>query len=511
MTETATRAASGPPNATSAERRPNVCARPGLLLAVLLTGQFMAIVDVSIVNVAIPTIRTDLHTSGATLQLIVAGYTIAYAVLLITGARLGDMAGYRRMFQTGLAVFTGASLACGLAWSAAPLVAFRCVQGAGAAMMIPQMLSLIQRNFTGAARARALGRYAAVIAGAVVVGQVLGGVLVTADVAGLGWRPIFLVNVPIGVVALVAGSRLLPADSGRRNSGLDPAGVLTLSPAVLLLVLPLVLGHQQDWPLWTWLSLAGSAALAGVFVLVERRVADRGGTPLVPGRVLRSPGMRPAIGGILLGMATYGGFLFTLALHLQGGLGDSPLRAGLTFVPGALSFAVVSLNWRRVPQQWQQRQIPIGYLVGAVGYIGLAEALRGGGHGGIGLAVSMVVFAGGLAAAFSPLLTVGLTHVRPADAADASGVLATMVQLGQVIGVATFGTLYLTLVTHPGAHPSAHAEAITAVAIAGAAVLAAACTVPLLRQAAGALQPRPDDRPALTDDRSVPAALATEG
>src|SRR2546423_2595566 len=199
----------------------------GALLLTILFGQFMAVLDVSIVNVAVPTIHLDLHASGAGLQLVVAGYTISYAVLLITGARLGDRLGHRRVYLLGLALFTVASLACGLATSTGELIAFRLVQGAGAALLVPQVLSLIQRLFTGAARARAFGLYAAVIAGAAVVGQVAGGALVAADFGGTGWRPGLLVNVPIGIVPTIAPARPLPAHPREPRPGFRPARVLT--------------------------------------------------------------------------------------------------------------------------------------------------------------------------------------------------------------------------------------------------------------------------------------------
>ncbi|NUP39409.1 MAG: MFS transporter, partial [Streptomyces sp.] len=182
---------------------------PGRLLTIVLLGQLMAVLDVFIVNVAAPALSTDLHASGAGLQLVVAGYTISYAVLLITGARLGALIGHRQAFLAGLTVFTAASLACGLAPGTGALIAFRFIQGAGAAVMLPQVLSLIQRTFTGASRARALGAYSAVLASGAAVGQVLGGALVQADLFGTGWRPVFLVNVPIGLALLVLGPRWL--------------------------------------------------------------------------------------------------------------------------------------------------------------------------------------------------------------------------------------------------------------------------------------------------------------
>ena len=228
------------------------------------------------------------------------------------------------------------------------LVALRFVQGAGAAAMIPQVLSLIQRTFTGAARARAMRLYAAVMAGGAVAGQIVGGLLVSADLLGSTGAPVFLINVPIGVALLFLAARLLPPAPADRGRGLDPAGLALLTPAVLALVLPLVLGQPEHWPVWGWACLAGSAVLFALFAVVERRVAARGGSPLIPGRVLGCPG-GAGIAALFVTMAVFGGFFFALALHLQGGLGDTPLRAGLTFAPAAAAFALVSLNWQRLP------------------------------------------------------------------------------------------------------------------------------------------------------------------
>src|SRR5262245_28597752 len=263
---------------------------PGAILAIVLTGQFMALLDASVVNVAAPAIHADLHASGAGLQLVIAGYVVTYAVLLVTGARLGDILGHRTMFLFGVALFTLASLGCGLAGSTGLLVTLRFLQGAGAAAMIPQVLSLIQRSFPGPARARPMRLYAAVLAGGAVAGQVIGGLLVSADLWGSTWRPVFLLNVPIGVALLIAGGRLLPPGRGERGRGLDPAGLAILTPAVLALILPLVLGQSEHWPAWGWACLAASGVGFAAFAVVERRVVAAGGSPLIPGRVARPPG-----------------------------------------------------------------------------------------------------------------------------------------------------------------------------------------------------------------------------
>jgi MFS family permease len=458
--------------------------RPGAILAVLLLGQFMAILDVSIVNVAVPTIRGDLHTSGAGLQLIVAGYTISYAVLLITGARLGDRLGHGRVFRSGLALFTLASLACGLAPNAATLIAFRFGQGVGAAAMMPQVMSLIQRTFTGAARARALSLYSAVIACGAVVGQVLGGVLVSLDLAGTGWRPVFLVNVPVGLVLLWLAPSRLPADRGEPGRKMDPAGVVTLSAAVLLLVVPLVLGHEENWPLWGWLGMAVSAVAFAAFAMVERRVAARGGSPLVSGTLLRTPGLLVAIAVLLLVMVGYAGFLFAFALHLQSGLGFGAAHAGLMFAPMAVGFAASGLTWQRLPVHWHRRIIPLGMGVAALGYLVLAACLHDATSGGVSAEIVLTVLGLALGAAFSPIVNVALARVPMADAADASGVLVTVFQLGQVIGVASLGTLFLSTISAPSAHNSAHAIAMTFEVLAGMALAGALAAFALVRQRA---------------------------
>lgn len=298
--------------------------RPRVLLAVLLTAQFMANVDNAIANVAAPSIHATLGASGGELELVVSGYVLAFAMLLITGARLGDTYGYRPVFAIGVATFTVASLTCALAPSAIVLIVARIAQGTGAALMVAQVLPGITLTFTGRARARALGLFAMTLAGSAVVGQVLGGVLVAADLFGTAWRPAFFVNVPVGAALLLAAYRYLPdgRSGGRRldvpgaatpsaayrhppdrrsgrgrcmdvpgqatlsaayrhppdgRSGpgrrLDVPGVATLSASMLLIVLPLVLGREEGWPLWTWLSLGAGLAGLGGFAVVERRAA----------------------------------------------------------------------------------------------------------------------------------------------------------------------------------------------------------------------------------------------
>jgi MFS family permease len=433
--------------------------RAWLMLGVLLLGQFMGLLDVTIVNVATPTIGADLHSSGASLQMVVGGYTVAYAMLLITGARLGDLYGRRRMYLTGAAVFTATSLLCGLAPGTAVLVGARLVQGAGAAVMVPQIMSVIQTRFTGPARARALSAYGAVLSVGAVAGLVLGGVLVDADLFGAGWRPVFLVNVPLGALLLALVPRLVPADEPRGARRLDVPGLLLAVPAVIAVVLPLVLGHETGWPVWGYGCMAAGVLLAAAFVGVERRVAAGGGDPLLRLDVLRAPGMAAGVGTLTCMQIGYGGFLFTFALHLQLGLGDSALRAGLAFVPLAAVFGAAGFWWRRLPARLQPLLPAAGSGLCAAGYLGIAGGLHGGSQHSPLLWASMVVCGAGMGLSLSPLLALALVAVPPAQAPDASGLLTTTMQLGQVVGVAAFGTLFLSLAA---TRPSGHAIATTA-------------------------------------------------
>jgi MFS family permease len=470
---------------------------PGVALAIVLVGQAMAVLDTNIVNVAVPAMHATLGASGAGLQLVVAGYTIAYAVLLVTGARLGDILGHRRVYLAGVALFTLASLGCGLAPTTGALIALRFLQGVGAATMIPQILSLIQRSYTAPGpRARAMSLYATVISGGAVLGQILGGLLVSADLFGSSWRPVFLVNVPVGLLVLAFG-RQLPAGRFDGIRTLDLPGLAVLTPAVLALVLPLVLGQPLGWPVWGWVLLAASVVLFALLGSVEHRVAARGGQPILPRSLLTLPGMIPGLGGLFATMAAFGGWLFGLALELQDGLGESPLRAGLTFVPCGVAFAIVSMNWRRLPARYHARLPMIGFVVEGAGLVWSGLLLHSGGTGGVWLYAALAVSGAGMAGAFGALMGRVLSRVPVAIAADASGVVVTVNQLGIVVGIAAFGSLYLNLAgklpATAGARQvsafalsSGHAYLAVTAALAALAVAGAALALAHVRAAASA-------------------------
>jgi predicted MFS family arabinose efflux permease len=411
-------------------------------LAVLLAGQAMASMDGSIVTVALPAIRDGLGASDAALQLIVSGYILTMGVLIVTCARIGDLVGHRRAFLAGLAGFTCASLLCGLAPTPAALVGARIVQAGGAALMIPQVFSLIQLGYTGEARERAIGVYSMVLALGVALGQLAGGLIVGADLFGLGWRPAFLVNVPVGAALLIAGPRRLPPAAGGRAERLDLRGVAILTLAMTAVVTPLIFGREYGWHPWTWAVLAAGPAGLVWFVRVERRVPS----PVLDLDSVRARGVRPGLLACFLVMGCYTAFLFALTLHLQGGLGFSPVRAGLAFVPYAVGFGALSLTWARLPRRWQAALPVAGPLCFAAGALALAR-LAADGWPGPGSVPLLLLAGAGHAAGYSPLIARLSALVGPAHASAPSAFNSTGTMLAAVTGVAALGGLFLSAPT----------------------------------------------------------------
>ncbi len=425
----------------------------------------MSQADATIANVATPSIHVDLGASGAMLELVIGGYLLAFAVFLITGARLGETRGYRRVFLLGIGMFSLASLLCGLSPDPAVLVGARVLQGAGAALMFPQTLTGIQLNFSGAERARAIGLYAIALSTGAVVGQILGGVLISANLAGNHWRAIFLINVPIGAAAIMAGIRYLPADAARVSRRIDLPGVAMLSTAVLLVLIPLTLGRSAGWPAWTGICLAASIPAFAVFVAAQRRISDDGGSPLVNVNVITR---RSVLWGLLTMVATSGSYfalLFTLAQYLQLGLGRSVLVSGLTLVPWVAAFGLAGQLVSRLPAGLAQSAPAAGCAVLAGAYTAISAALFTGHHSEALLIVLLAIGGFGLGIQFSSTIGHLTTSVAPAYASDISGVTSTTSQIGGALGVAAFGTLYLSLAPL-GAGPATHAFAIVTAALA---------------------------------------------
>ncbi len=487
----AARAAAGP-GATVGERTGRAHALTTAGLFVILIGALLPMVDFFIVNVALPTIDTDLRASQPLLELLVSGYATAYALLLVLGGRLGDSIGRRRLFLAGMAAFTATSLACGLAPSAPVLVVARVAQGASAAMMVPQVLATIQAATSGDSRARALARYGATGGLAAVLGQVVGGVLVSANIDGLGWRPIFLVNVPIGLAGLVLARRYVPETRHGAPAAIDGPGTVLLGVTTLALLVPLTEGRSLRWPAWTIAALLLVPLVAAAFWVVEHRVERSGRTPLVPPSLVRHPTMRR---GLLLALpffAGFGAFMFCYALLVQDGLHASALTAGLGLAPMAAVFLLASLSTSRLLARYGPRVLTAGGLLQALGLIVLAVTVwQGWPHlAVIDLSPGLMIAGLGQGLLMSPLFGVVLSQVPPAAAGAGSGVLTTTQQTALALGVATLGSLFLALADDGTGVRTAFVVVLAAQVVAAVAVAAGARGLPGWRhQPAGAVGP----------------------
>jgi predicted MFS family arabinose efflux permease len=403
----------------------------------------MASLDSAIVNVAGPAMQRDLRLPGPALQLAIYSYLLVYAVALAAGARLGGRHGFGRLFTWGVAVFTAASLACGLAASPAMLIAARTVQGAGAALLVPQVLSLLQVTFEGERRRRAMSLYGLVLAVGVAAGQVLGGILVSANLFGTGWRPVFLVNVPAGLAVLAISSGRLPASPRQVSARLDMTGAALLGSAILAAVIPLTFGADAGWPAWSWPALAAGLAALAVFARYERRLSRAGRDPLIDPELLNRPGIRSGLAGIFTLHASYGGLLFTTAVYLQHALRDSALASGLTFAGYAAGFAAASVTWTRLPAAWQPR-LPLAAFAVFATACGLLSWLTSTG-GWPWQATALLAVAGAAhGTGFDVLVHRTAAGLPATQAASFSGVLATVNQLAIVTGIAIAGTIYLS-------------------------------------------------------------------
>ncbi|NUO43048.1 MAG: MFS transporter [Streptomyces sp.] len=419
----------------------------GLGLFTVLLAAALPLIDFFIVNVALPSIGADLSASESVLELVVAGYGLAYAVLLVLGGRLGDLFGRRRLFLGGMAAFGLTSLACGLAPTAWTLVAARVAQGAASAAMLPQVLATIQSTTTGSRRAKAMSLYGATAGLSMVAGQILGGVLVSADLWGTGWRSAFLVNVPVVVVGLVLAARAVPETRARRPEPVDGPGTVLLAASLLALLAPLTEGRAAGWPLWTWLSLAAFPVLAAAFYTVERRADRAGRTPLVPPSLFALVSLRRGLVLILPFSIGFSGFMFVIAVALQKGAGLGPVQAGLALFPLAVTFLVTSIAGPRLINRFGTRVVTAGALIQGVGLtlmalaawrdwpdLGLVTLLPGGAIAGVGQALQLPV-----------IFRIVLSEVPPARAGVGSGVMVTTQQSALALGVATLGTLFLSL------------------------------------------------------------------
>ena len=452
MTSTTTPGTTGARAASRGEQH------PFLVLSIVLTAVFVQLLDVSIVNVAVPSIQRDIGASFAAVQLVLAGYQLAFACLLITGARLGDIFGRKRLFLAGMTTFTVASALCGLAPNATTLVLARILQGLGSGLMFPQVLAVIQVTIPAKDRGKAFGIFGATIGIATILGPLLGGLLISANLFGTDWRAIFLVNIPIGLLALVAAVLELPDSKAPDSPKLDIPGALLISSGLFLLVYPLTEGREKGWPLYLYAMLAASLPLLVGFVVLQRRKTQRDSGPLLLMTLFANRSFR---GGLVLSLVFFAGipaFFFTFSLYLQIGLGYSPLRSGLTTLPFAIGSGLASARSDSLAKRLGREVLAVGAGLLAVSMVGAILVLHANGTDLHAWAIGPVLFVAGLGLGcfIAPLTNLVLAGIQGREAGSASGVLSTTQQIGGAIGVALIGIVLFGLL---GGHAGTSARA----------------------------------------------------
>ncbi len=413
-------------------------------LPVLLAGSFMVVLDFFIVNVALPSIALDLGAGESALEWVVAGYGLTFAAFLITAGRLGDDLGHRRVYAIGLALFTAASAACGLAPSPTTLVLARIAQGVAGAVVMPQVLSIIGVTYRGPDYVRAVSAYGVALGLAAVGGQVIGGALVETDVLGLGWRSCFLINVPIGLAALALTPRLVPESRTGRRAGLDVAGALALAAGLTAILLPLIEGRQHGWPAWTWISLAVAPVILGGFLWRQLALRRRGEEPLLDLELFRERGFSAGLLTQLLLAGAQASFFVYLALYLQQGRGLGPLEAGLVFSILALAYVIASGPAPGLTERFGRSVVTAGGVSLAVGLGLLAIAVAQLGVAGslLALVPGLLLSGAGIGLCFTPLTSTVLGGIDAEGVGAASGALSTTQQVGFSLGVAVTGVLF---------------------------------------------------------------------
>ncbi len=416
------------------------------VLAIVVAAQFMFGVDAFIVNVAIPTIAVDLHATPAQIESVVAIYLIAYATLVVTGGRLGDIHGTKTVFLAGVAGFTLTSLWCGLAQSGPELIVARLAQGATAALMVPQVLATLHLLFADEARSRAFAIYGIVLGLAGAAGFLLGGILVTIDLAQTGWRSVFFVNVPFGLVIIAAAWRIMPTVPRRSGTRLDVAGSLILFAGLLCLIGPLLFGHDVGWAPWLWAVMAAGVVILAAFLRFERTVARRGGMPLIDLTLLSDAAFLRGLGAAFFFFTANLSFYLVLTLYMQKGLSIPPLTAGLIFIPPALAFVIAARHSGVRARHRGTRVLIEGCVLQIAGLVALALlAVMIDPPSPSSLALVMIVFGYGQGLVMAPLSGAVLTTVRPAAAGSASGMYGTIAQIGNAAGVAAIGAIYFAV------------------------------------------------------------------
>jgi EmrB/QacA subfamily drug resistance transporter len=432
------------------------------VLAIVVAAQFMFGVDAFVVNVAIPTIAAELHASPAQIESVISLYLIAYATLIVTGGRLGDIYGTKPVFLLGVIGFTATSLWCGLARSGPELIAARLAQGATAALMVPQVLATLHLLFSDSARSRAFGIYGITLGLAGAAGFALGGILVTLDIAHLGWRTVFFVNVPFGLAIIAASLRLMPQVPHRPGTRLDIPGAIVLFIGLSCLIGPLLFGHDVAWAPWVFLIMAAGIAIVAAFVKLERRVARRGGMPLIDLSLLADKSFMRGLGAAFFFFFANLSFYFVMTVFMQRTLHLPPLHGGLVFVPLALTFVVAS---RHAGARAKHRGtlvltegcvIQIAALAALAVLVFVAQT-----PSALSLALVLAIFGYGQGLVMAPLSSVVLATVKPASAGAGSGMYGTSAQIANAAGVAAIGAVFFAVESLHAAQHALFAALVT--------------------------------------------------
>ncbi|WP_232247423.1 MFS transporter [Kitasatospora azatica] len=423
--------------------------RRWIALAIVMTASFMDLVDVTIVNIAVPSIQRDLHASFSAIQWVTGGYALAFAIGLITGGRLGDIYGRKRIFLLGIGGFTVASALCGLAGDPSVLVATRVLQGGTAALMVPQVLAIIHTSFPAHERGKVFGMFGAVVGLGAVSGPLLGALLTEWDLAGLQWRPIFLINLPVGLVGALLGRRFIDESRAAQSLKLDLVGMALAALGLLMLLYPLTQGREAGWPLWGFVSMGLSVPVLALFVRYEKYKARKDGSPLVELSLFRVRSFAAGIGVQLTFGVTCGIFFLVWTLYMQLGLGWSPLRAGTTGIPFSLAVsAAAGMSVQQLVPRFGRKVLQAGALVMALGVLlYLWEADRyGTGIHSWQMALPLVVMGAGMGLIVAPLTDAVLGEVPREHAGSASGLINTTQQLGNALGLSLVSVTFFTVV-----------------------------------------------------------------
>jgi len=418
-----------------------------LALPVILTAAFLSVLDFFIVNISIAEIRAGLGASYADVEFVITAYGISYAIFMITGGRLGDLYGRKKMFISGMAGFTAASALCGLAATPGMLIAARIFQGVFAALMVPQGLAIIQVTFPPREKSAAFSIFGTGVGIAAIAGQILGGVLIDLNLFGLGWRTIFLVNVPVGILSITAAFFLIPESRAGKFLRLDIPGVILVTLWLLLFTVPLVEGRETGWPAWSIVSLLASFPVLAGFVLFERKKYAAHGYALIEPGLFRE---RAFVVGLLIVTTFFGGlssFFLTLSLTLQNGFHFTALETGLTFCPFAAGFCVSSAASAKLAPRWGSRIFNVGSAVMIAGLALLLTVMRSKMNAlDFNDLVPVMFFYGlGQGCMIAPLFNIVLSEVKPHQAGSASGILSTVQQIAAAVGVALIGIIYFSV------------------------------------------------------------------